>query len=84
MPPKAKSVGAHVVGLSALMTTTVASMKETIELLKAELPDCRTLVGGAVLTAEYAAMIGATKYAKDAMASVRYCEELEGELFGDK
>ena len=81
---KAKSVGAHVVGLSALMTTTVASMKETIELLKAELPDCRTLVGGAVLTAEYAAMIGATKYAKDAMASVRYCEELEGELFGDK
>ena len=79
---KAKEVGAEVVGLSALMTTTVASMKETIELLKAEYPSCRTLVGGAVLNAEYAASIGATRYAKDAMASVRYCEEVEAELYG--
>ena len=78
---KAKEVGAQVVGLSALMTTTVASMKETIELLKAEYPSCRTLVGGAVLNREYAEMIGATKYAKDAMESVRYCEELENQLF---
>ena len=80
---KAKEVGAQVVGLSALMTTTVASMRDTIALLKEECPECRTLVGGAVLNAEYAEMIGATKYAKDAMESVRYCEEVEKELFGD-
>lgn len=79
---KAKEVGAEVVGLSALMTTTVASMKDTIELLKEEYPSARTLVGGAVLNKEYAEMIGATKYAKDAMESVRYCEEVENELFG--
>lgn len=79
---KAKEVGAEVVGLSALMTTTVASMKDTIELLKVEYPSVRTLVGGAVLNEEYARMIGATKYAKDAMESVRYCEEVENELYG--
>ncbi|MCD8040956.1 MAG: homocysteine S-methyltransferase family protein [Clostridia bacterium] len=76
------STGAMVVGLSALMTTTVASMKETIELLNKQYPECRTLVGGAVLNKEYAEMIGATKYAKDAMESVRYCEEVEAELYG--
>ena len=81
---KAKEVGAEVVGLSALMTTTVASMKDTIELLREEYPACRALVGGAVLNREYAEMIGATKYAKDAMESVRYCEEVEKELFGEK
>ena len=80
---KAIEVGAQVVGLSALMTTTVASMRDTIALLNKEYPACRTLVGGAVLNPEYAAMIGATKYAKDAMESVRYCEEVEAELFGD-
>ena len=80
---KALEVGAQVVGLSALMTTTVASMRDTISLLKEEYPQCRTLVGGAVLNKEYAEMIGATKYAKDAMESVRYCEEVEKELFGD-
>ncbi len=80
---KVKEVGAQVAGLSALMTTTVASMKETIELLKKECPHCRTLVGGAVLNSEYARMIGADKYAKDAMESVRYCEEVERELYGD-
>ncbi len=80
---KAIEVGAQVVGLSALMTTTVASMRDTIALLNKEYPGCRTLVGGAVLNPEYAAMIGATKYAKDAMESVRYCEEVEAELFGD-
>ncbi len=79
---KAKQTGAEVVGLSALMTTTVASMKETIELLRAECPDCRIMVGGAVLNAEYAASIGADRYAKDAMASVRYCEEIERMLYG--
>lgn len=77
------SSGAMVVGLSALMTTTVASMKETIELLKAQYPECRTLVGGAVLNEDYANMIGASKYAKDAMESVRYCEDVEAELYGN-
>ncbi|MCD8372372.1 MAG: homocysteine S-methyltransferase family protein [Clostridia bacterium] len=76
------STGAEVVGLSALMTTTVASMRDTIALLKEQYPECRTLVGGAVLNPEYAEMIGATKYAKDAMESVRYCEEVEEELYG--
>lgn len=76
------SSGAMVVGLSALMTTTVASMAETIRLLKEQYPACRTLVGGAVLNREYADMIGATRYAKDAMESVRYCEEVEAELYG--
>lgn len=79
---KAKEVGAEIVGLSALMTTTVASMRDTIALLKEEYPSARTLVGGAVLNKEYADMIGATRYAKDAMESVRYCEEVEAELYG--
>ena len=64
------------VGLSALMTTTVGFMEETIRQLKAAKPDCRTVVGGAVLTADYAAQIGATYYAKDAMATVRVAEEV--------
>ncbi len=59
------------VGLSALMTTTVESMKATVELLKKEAPEVKTIVGGAVLTKEYADMIGATAYAKDAMDTVR-------------
>ncbi len=77
---KVKETGAQVAGLSALMTTTVSSMKDTIELLHKECPECLTLVGGAVLNAEYAKTIGADKYAKDAMESVRYCEELESRL----
>ena len=71
----AKSHKAKLVGLSALMTTTVEAMKETIELLKKEIPDVVTIVGGAVLTEEYAEMIGADKYAKDAMRAVRFAEE---------
>ncbi len=59
------------VGLSALMTTTVENMKATVELLKREAPQVETIVGGAVLTKEYADMIGATHYAKDAMEGVR-------------
>lgn len=59
------------VGLSALMTTTVENMKATVELLKKEVPDVKTIVGGAVLTKEYAEMIGATCYAKDALEGVR-------------
>ncbi|MBQ7545140.1 MAG: homocysteine S-methyltransferase family protein [Synergistaceae bacterium] len=60
-----------VVGLSALMTTTVASMKETIEKLKASCPDVKVIVGGAVLTPDLAKYAGADYYAKDAMEGVR-------------
>ncbi len=63
---------ARLVGLSALMTTTVPSMAETIALLRRECPDCKVVVGGAVLTQEYADQIGADQYAKNAMETVRY------------
>lgn len=68
---------APMVGLSALMTTTVPAMEETIKLLRQRLPSCRVAVGGAVLNAEYAERIGADAYCKDAMQTVRYAEELE-------
>lgn len=64
------------VGLSALMTTTVPSMEETIKLLRESGSDAKVVVGGAVLTQEYADMIGADCYAKDAMETVRYAEEI--------
>ena len=67
---------APLVGLSALMTTTVPAMEETIKQLKNKAPWCKTVVGGAVLTQEYADKIGADKYAKDAMESVRYAETI--------
>ena len=67
---------APIVGLSALMTTTVPAMEETIKLLKEKAPWCKTVVGGAVLTQEYADSICADKYAKDAMEAVRYAEEI--------
>ena len=70
-----KATGAKLVGLSALMTTTVASMKETIGLLRKECPGVKIIVGGAVLTKDLAAKIGADVYAKDAMASVRAGKE---------
>ena len=66
------------VGLSALMTTTVTSMEETIRLLSEKKPDCRVVVGGAVLTEQYAEMIHADHYAKDAMATVYYAQEVLG------
>lgn len=72
----AKEQEVRLVGLSALMTTTVASMEETIRLLKKELPECKIMVGGAVLNQEYADMIGADFYGKDAMKSVYYAQEL--------
>lgn len=64
------------VGLSALMTTTVPSMAETIRQLRARKPDTKVMVGGAVMTQEYADQIGADFYGKDAMASVRYADSL--------
>ena len=63
-------------GLSALMTTTVPAMEETIKLLKEKAPWCKVVVGGAVLTQEYADKIGSDKYAKDAMETVRFAEEI--------
>ena len=65
---------AKLVGLSALMTTTVPAMEETIKLLNSQAPWCKVVVGGAVLTQEYADKIGADKYAKDAMETVRFAE----------
>ena len=59
----------RLVGLSALMTTTLASMEETIRLLRENKVDCKIMVGGAVLTPEYAKKIGADFYAKDAKES---------------
>lgn len=67
---------APLVGLSALMTTTVPAMERTIQLLHEKAPWCKVIVGGAVLTQEYADKIGANKYAKDAMEAVRYAEEI--------
>ena len=84
VPPEAvveavQRSGARLVGLSALMTTTVASMEETIKQLREKVPGCKVMVGGAVLTPEYADMIGADYYAKDAMQSVHYAEKISGD-----
>ena len=70
------SLHAPIVGLSALMTTTVPAMEETIKLLRKHAPWCKVVVGGAVLTQEYADAIGADHYSKDAMETVRYAEAL--------
>ncbi len=70
---------APLVGLSALMTTTVPAMEETIRKLRTTAPWCKIVVGGAVLTREYADSIGADCYAKDAMETVRYAEALLGD-----
>ena len=67
---------AKLVGLSALMTTTVVSMEETIKLLRKEVPSCKVMVGGAVLNQEYADMISADFYGKDAMQSVYYAQKV--------
>ena len=72
----AAKTGAMLVGLSALMTTTVGAMAETIRRLKQAGLACRTVVGGAVVTQEYADSIGADFYAKDAMRTVRIAESL--------
>ena len=76
----AVALRAPIVGLSALMTTTVPAMEETIKRLRKDAPWCKVVVGGAVLTEEYAKMIGADKYAKDAMETVRYAEEIDASL----
>ena len=83
VPPQAvaDAVKEHhikLVGLSALMTTTVPAMADTIALLRETAPDCKVVVGGAVLTQEYADQIGADRYAPGAMDTVRYAEEILG------
>ena len=72
----AEKTGARLIGLSALMTTTVPAMEATIKLVKAKLPDAKFMVGGAVLTPEYAQMIGADNYSKDAMEAVKYAKQI--------
>lgn len=76
----AKKSKAKIVGLSALMTTTVPAMEETIKALNESLPECKTVVGGAVLTKEYAEKIGADKYSKDAMETVRFAESVHKQM----
>ena len=70
-----RSSGADLLGLSALMTTTLPAMERTVALVKRELPHVRIIVGGAVLTGTYARKIGADFYAPDAISAVRYVEE---------
>jgi 5-methyltetrahydrofolate--homocysteine methyltransferase len=65
-------------GLSALMTATVPAMQETIELLRERAPWCKVMVGGAVLNPEYAQMVGADYYAKDAAESAKIAAEVLG------
>ncbi len=71
----AKNEHVDLVGLSALMTTTVPAMEATIKALHESIKHCKVIVGGAVLNEEYAKKIGADKYATDAMETVRYAEE---------
>ena len=76
----AKEKNIQLIGLSALMTTTVKSMEETIKALRTSNIICKVFVGGAVLTQEYADMIGADFYAEDAQESVRIADK----FFNDK
>lgn len=73
---KAVAENVKLVGLSALMTTTVPAMAETIKLFRAKKPDTKIIVGGAVITADYAKEIGADAYGSDALATVKYAESL--------
>lgn len=72
----AKKHGAKIVGLSALMTTTVPYMEQTVRLIKKEYPCCKVVVGGAVLNEQYASSMGADRYAKDAMETVNFAKEV--------
>ena len=77
---KVIKLNAPIACLSALMTTTVPSMEQTIKLLNEKAPWCKTVVGGAVLNKDYALKIGANYYAKDAMEAVRCAEEINERL----
>lgn len=83
VPPEAiveciKEHNIKLCGLSALMTTTVLSMEDTIKAIRSEGLDTKICVGGAVLTPEYADMIGADSYCKDALATVNYANDIFG------
>lgn len=73
---RAKEHNVGIVGLSALMTTTLDSMEKTVDLLKQEMPKIKVVVGGAVVTEEFARSINADKYAKDALDTVNFAEEI--------
>ncbi|MBQ3589132.1 MAG: homocysteine S-methyltransferase family protein [Clostridia bacterium] len=73
---KVIEIDCKLVGLSALMTTTVPAMEQTISLIKEKHPQTKIMVGGAVLNLEYSKIIGADKYAKDAMEAVRFAQEI--------
>jgi len=73
---RVKEDNIRLVGLSALMTTTVGSMEETIKGLKSEGLSCMVMVGGAVINKEYSDMIGADYYAKDAREAVKIAREV--------
>lgn len=77
---EAKKKKALIIGLSALMTTTVPAMEETVKLAKKLLPGVKVMVGGAVLTKEYADRMGADMYCKDAMEAVRYAEDINSQI----
>jgi 5-methyltetrahydrofolate--homocysteine methyltransferase len=70
-----KQSGIRLVGLSALMTTTVKNMEKTIRAIHSEVPDCAVMVGGAVLNEEYARQVGADFYSKDAAGAAKIAEE---------
>ena len=74
----ARKTGAPLIGLSALMTTTVPAMQQTIAALREAGLPCRVMVGGAVLTPSYAAQIGADYYAKDAKAAADIARRVFG------
>ncbi|HHZ20172.1 MAG TPA: 5-methyltetrahydrofolate--homocysteine methyltransferase, partial [Firmicutes bacterium] len=76
---KAKETGAQIIGLSALMTTTMAEMKEVIRQAKAEGLDCKFMIGGAVVNQQYAEEIGADGYAPDAYGAVKLAKRLAGQ-----
>ena len=77
---KVRTEGIRLVGLSALMTTTLASMEETIKAIKAEDPTVKVMVGGAVLTEDYAYQMGADYYCSDAMKSVEAAQTVFAEI----
>ena len=76
---KVNETGCRLVGLSALMTTTVPAMEETIALLRERAEGVTVIAGGAVLTEDYAQNIGADAYCEDAMATVRFAQRYYGE-----
>jgi 5-methyltetrahydrofolate--homocysteine methyltransferase len=79
---EAKQLGAHIIGLSALMTTTMVEMKEVIRHARAEGLSCRFMIGGAVVDGEYAKEIGADGYSKDAYDAVKLAKILSADFTG--